>query len=272
MLCVAWAGSRQYVASASDPRQHPARPGRAAGVQLVRRRTPSATRRSTRSTAVDLDELGLPFMDEPNHPRLRRYEHQHTKDWSARVDAADAFVLVTPEYNHSFSAPLKNAIDFLHNEWAYKPVGFASYGGIAAGTRALQALKPVVGALRMTAVVEAVNIPFVGQFIDEDEQFRPNDVLDQAADAMLAELCARRGGVAPAPGAGERRRPRRADPGAPGGSPPSAARAGRRRRARRRASGPRPSSGRSRPARRSCAPAAARAACSRASAARLGSS
>src|SRR5690349_89931 len=137
---------------------------------------------------VDLAELALPFMDEPNHPRLRRYEHQHTKDWSARVEAADAFVFVTPEYNHSYNAVLKNAIDFLHNEWAYKPVGFASYGGIAAGTRALQALKPVVAALRMTPVVEAVHIPFVGQFVDEDEVFRPNEVLDQAADAMLVEL------------------------------------------------------------------------------------
>ena len=139
-------------------------------------------------SVADLAELALPFMDEPNHPRLRRYEHQHTKDWSARVEAADAFVFVTPEYNHSYNAALKNAIDFLHNEWAYKPVGFASYGGIAAGTRALQALKPVVAALRMTPVVEAGNIPFVGQFVDEDEVFRPNDVLDQAADAMLVEL------------------------------------------------------------------------------------
>ena len=86
------------------------------------------------------------------------------------------------------SAPLKNAIDYLHFEWQHKPVGFVSYGGVAAGTRALQMLKPVVGALKMTPVVEAVNIPFVGQFIDEDEVFRPNDVLDQAADAMLEEL------------------------------------------------------------------------------------
>jgi NAD(P)H-dependent FMN reductase len=137
---------------------------------------------------VDLAELGLPFMDEPNHPRLRRYEHQHTKDWSARVDAADAFVFVTPEYNHSFNAPLKNAIDFLHSEWEYKPVGFVSYGGIAAGTRALQALKPVVVALKMTPVNDAVNVPFVRQFIDEDERFTPNEVLEQAADAMLGEL------------------------------------------------------------------------------------
>jgi NAD(P)H-dependent FMN reductase len=137
---------------------------------------------------VDLADLGLPLMNEPNHPRLGRYEHQHTKDWSARVDAADAFVLVTPEYNHSFTAPLKNAIDFLHTEWAYKPVGFVSYGGIAAGTRAMQALKPVLLALRMTPVVEAVNIPFVAQFIDEEERFVPNEVLEQAADAMLGEL------------------------------------------------------------------------------------
>ena len=137
---------------------------------------------------VDLAELGLPFMDEPNHPRLRRYEHQHTKDWSARVDAADAFVFVHPEYNHSFTAPLKNAIDFLHAEWAYKPVGFVSYGGIAAGTRAMQALKPSLVALKMTPVLEAVNIPFVRQFVDDEERFVPNEVLEQAADAMLDEL------------------------------------------------------------------------------------
>jgi NAD(P)H-dependent FMN reductase len=137
---------------------------------------------------VDLAELALPFMDEPNHPRLRRYEHQHTKDWSARVDAADAFAFVTPEYNHSYTAPLKNAIDYLHSEWTYKPAGFVSYGGIAAGTRAMQALKPALIALKMTPVVEAVNIPFVRQFIDEEERFVPNEVLEQAADAMLDEL------------------------------------------------------------------------------------
>ena len=137
---------------------------------------------------ADLAELDLPMMDEPNHPRLQRYEHQHTKDWSARVSAADAFVMITPEYNHSYNAPLKNAIDFLHKEWEYKPVGFVSYGGIAAGTRALQALKPVVSVLKMTPVIEAVNIPFVRQFVNDEEVFEPNDVLEQAADVMLDEL------------------------------------------------------------------------------------
>jgi NAD(P)H-dependent FMN reductase len=137
---------------------------------------------------TDLAELDLPLMDEPNHPRLRQYTNDHTKAWSARVDASDAFALITPEYNHGFTAPLKNAIDFLHEEWRYKPVGFVSYGGVAAGTRAMQMLKPVLVGLKMTPVLEAVNIPFVRQFIDDEEQFQPNELLEQAADAMLDEL------------------------------------------------------------------------------------
>jgi NAD(P)H-dependent FMN reductase len=137
---------------------------------------------------VDLAAIALPFMDEPAHPRLRQYEHQHTKDWSAKVDAADAFAFVMPEYNYGFNAPLKNAIDFLNQEWRYKPVGFVSYGGVAAGTRAVQMAKQVVTTLKMTPVFEAVSIPFVRQFLDEEEQLQPNEVMEQAAAAMLDEL------------------------------------------------------------------------------------
>jgi NAD(P)H-dependent FMN reductase len=137
---------------------------------------------------VDLADLNLPFMDEPSHPRLRRYTHQHTRDWSARVEAADAFVFVTPEYNHGFNAPLKNAIDYLHDEWRHKPVGFVSYGGVAAGTRAVQMLKQVVSALRMVPAVEAVSIPFFTQLIDEEGTLRANEVMEAGATAMLDEL------------------------------------------------------------------------------------
>jgi NAD(P)H-dependent FMN reductase len=137
---------------------------------------------------VDLVELDLPMMDEPNHPRLQQYTHEHTRAWSERVDAADAFVFVTSEYNHGYPAALKNAIDFLHNEWHDKPVGFVSYGGVAAGTRAMQQLKPVVSALKMVPMVEAVNIPFVAQFIDDDENVVANEVMEQAVLAMLNEL------------------------------------------------------------------------------------
>jgi NAD(P)H-dependent FMN reductase len=137
---------------------------------------------------VDLAELNLPLLDEPNHPRLGQYIHQHTKHWSAIVDAGDAFVIVTPEYNHGYPAALKNAIDYLHNEWSDKPVGFVSYGGVSAGTRAVEQLKQVVTTLKMLAVVEAVSIPFHPQFIGEDGCVQANDIMDQAAGAMLDEL------------------------------------------------------------------------------------
>jgi NAD(P)H-dependent FMN reductase len=137
---------------------------------------------------ADLGAIDLPLMDEPNHPRLRAYTHQHTRDWSARVDAADAIVLCVAEYNYGYTAPLKNAIDYLHEEWKHKPVGFVSYGGIAAGTRALQQLKQVVTTLKMLPLFEAVNIPFVAQFLDDEGAFAPSEILEQAADTMLDEL------------------------------------------------------------------------------------
>ncbi len=137
---------------------------------------------------VDLLELDLPFMNEPNHPRLQNYTHQHTKDWSARVQAADAYVFVMPEYNYGFSAPLKNALDYLHHEWHYKPVGFVSYGGVSAGTRAVQMMKEVVSAFRMMPVVEAVTIPFIREFIGEDGKVHPNQIMNDAAAAMLQEI------------------------------------------------------------------------------------
>jgi NAD(P)H-dependent FMN reductase len=137
---------------------------------------------------VDLAEMNLPFMDEPHHPRLAKYTHQHTRDWSAKVTEADAFVFVMPEYNYGYNAELKNAIDFLHNEWKYKPVGLVSYGGVAAGTRAAQQIKQVVATLKMMPLAEAVSIPFVHQFINEEEGLVPNDVMAASAKAMLDEL------------------------------------------------------------------------------------
>ena len=136
---------------------------------------------------VDLAEVNLPFMNEPLHPRLGQYTHQHTRDWSAKVAEADAFLFVMPEYNYGYNAELKNAIDYLHAEWHYKPVGLVSYGGVSAGTRAAQMIKQVVTTLRMTPVVEAVSIPFVQQFL-VDGKIVPNEVMETSAKAMLDEL------------------------------------------------------------------------------------
>ena len=137
---------------------------------------------------TDLAELNLPILDEPNHPRLRQYTHQHTKDWSALVDAADAFIFVTPEYNYAFNAALKNAIDYVYNEWHNKAAGIVSYGGIAAGTRATQMLKQVLTSLKIMPVPEAVNIPFVTQHLDEDRRFKATEMMDASATAMLDEV------------------------------------------------------------------------------------
>jgi NAD(P)H-dependent FMN reductase len=137
---------------------------------------------------VDLAEVDLPMYDEPDHPRLRRYRNAHTKRWSAIVEAGDAFVFVTPEYNHGYPATLKNAIDYLHEEWSSKPAGFVSYGGVAAGTRAVEQLKQVIGAVCMYPVGNAVNIPFHAQFFDDEGRLAANEIMEQAAEAVLDEL------------------------------------------------------------------------------------
>jgi NAD(P)H-dependent FMN reductase len=137
---------------------------------------------------TDLAELNLPIYDEPNHPRLKKYVHQHTKDWSALVEGSDAFIFVVPEYNYGFNAATKNAIDYVFNEWAHKAAGIGSYGGVAAGTRATQMLKQVFSALKVVPVPEAVNIPFVAKHLDEDKRFKSTEEMEQAATAMLDEL------------------------------------------------------------------------------------
>ena len=124
-----------------------------------------------------------------NHPRLANYMHEHTKRWSAIVSRADAFVFVTPEYNYGSPPSLVNALDYLLREWAYKPVGFVSYGGISGGTRSVQMTKQIVTSLRMMPMVEAVTIPMFTQYIDRHtHEFTPTEVQEKAAAAMLDEL------------------------------------------------------------------------------------
>jgi NAD(P)H-dependent FMN reductase len=137
---------------------------------------------------IDLAEVNLPMFDEPKHPRFGEYVHEHTKAWSATIARGYAFVFVIPEYNYGFNAAIKNAIDYLNKEWAYKPLGFVTYGGVAAGTRAMQMLKQVASALKLVPMVEAVNIPFVQQFLDENRVLQPNEIMETAATALLDEL------------------------------------------------------------------------------------
>ena len=141
------------------------------------------------NTAIlDLSEINLPFLDETKHPRFQEYANQHTKNWSKEIENSDAFIIVTPEYNHSFPAPLKNALDFLYWEWNYKPIAFVSYGGVAGGARAVQQLTPVTTALNMMPLSESVCIPSFTKYIDDSGNFNAENGLILSAEAMLAAL------------------------------------------------------------------------------------
>jgi NAD(P)H-dependent FMN reductase len=144
---------------------------------------------------VDLREVALPLFDEPRHPRLKQYEHDHTKAWSARVDSADAFVFVTPEYNYSAPPSLINALDFLSSEWAYKAAGFVSYGGVSGGMRAVQMAKLVLTTLKIVPLPEAVTVPFFTKLIDAKGLF-DGASQEGAAKAMLDELARWTGALA----------------------------------------------------------------------------
>lgn len=136
---------------------------------------------------VDLAEFQLPLMDEPNHPRMKQYTKPHTKTWSERVDAADGFLFIFPEYNHSYSAPIKNAIDYLHSEWFRKPVGFVNWGGNSGGTRAQAALRPVVMQLGMVMTMGNIEMNFPhGQVTDG--VFEPNEQQQTVIQAQLDEI------------------------------------------------------------------------------------
>jgi len=137
---------------------------------------------------VDLKTLALPMLDEPEHPRLEHYHFEHTKAWSAEVRAADAFIVVTPEYNFFAPPALINAFDYLLHEWAYKPMAFVSYGGVSGGTRSVQAIKQIVTSLKIVPIFEAVNVPFFTQFIDAEGHFAANEQTMKGAHGMLAEL------------------------------------------------------------------------------------
>ena len=163
------------------------RPGRV-GAPVARWFTDLAVAHGTfETTLVDLAEVGLPIFDEPRHPRLQKYEHEHTKRWSAIVAAADAFVFVTPEYNFSPPPSLLNALDFLYVEWNHKPVAFVSYGGISGGLRSVQMQKLTVTTLKMVPLAEAVAIPHVAKQI-EGGAFMPSEQNIKSAGAMLDEL------------------------------------------------------------------------------------
>jgi NAD(P)H-dependent FMN reductase len=106
------------------------------------------SRKDAEFEIVDIEDYKLPLLDEPVSPRMHQYSKPHTKSWSEKIASLDAYIFVTPEYNHATSAALKNAIDFLFHEWNNKAAGFVGYGG-AGGVRAVENLRLVMGEIKI---------------------------------------------------------------------------------------------------------------------------
>jgi NAD(P)H-dependent FMN reductase len=143
---------------------------------------------------VDIAEYNLPHLDEALPPSLGQYAHPHTKAWATKIDSFDGFVFVTPEYNHSTSGALKNAIDFLYKEWNNKAAGFVSYGSLG-GARAVEHLRLVMGELQVADVRAQVALSLFTDFKDF-AQFDPAPHQAQAVGAVLDQVVAWSGALA----------------------------------------------------------------------------
>lgn len=164
------------------------RPGRA-GPAVAKWVTDAARRHGTFDVElIDLADFKLPLLDEPAHPMMQQYQHAHTRRWAESVNAADAYIFVTPEYNYFPPASLVNALQVLNKEWNYKPAGVVSYGGISGGLRASQELRLLMTTVNMHALPQVVPVPTYPQFINEDNIFQPNDAMAKGLDGLLAEL------------------------------------------------------------------------------------
>lgn len=143
---------------------------------------------NTRFEIVDLAEVNLPLFDEAIPPLMKQPANEHTKKWASIVAEADGYIFVTPEYNHSTSAALKNAIDYLVYEWAHKPVAFASYGSQAGGTRAVEHLRAIAGELKLYDLRDQVMISNYWTQLDEKGQFVPTSEQNEAVKGMVQSL------------------------------------------------------------------------------------
>jgi NAD(P)H-dependent FMN reductase len=137
---------------------------------------------------VDLKDVNLPLFEEAVSPAYAPVQDENGQRWGQIVDSFDGFIMATPEYNHSTSAVLKNALDYAYGQWNYKPVGFLSWGSPAGGSRAVEHLRGIVGELRMYDVREQVLLPNFYLNLDEQGRYRFSDGEAKAANGMLDEV------------------------------------------------------------------------------------
>jgi NAD(P)H-dependent FMN reductase len=137
---------------------------------------------------VDIKDFNLPLLDEPIPPSRGQYAHEHTKKWAAKIASFDAFIFVTPEYNHGTSGALKNAIDFLYAEWVNKAAGFIGYGS-ALGARAVESLRLVMGELQVADVRAQVGLSLYTDF-ENFTVFKPAPAHEKSVHAVIDQVIA----------------------------------------------------------------------------------
>jgi len=135
---------------------------------------------------VDVAKAGLPLFDEELPPLMNQAARQHTKDWAATIAGLDSFLFVTPEYNHSMPASLKNALDFIAYEWHHKAAGFVSYGA-AGGLRAVEHLRLVLAELKVATVRAQASLNSYTDF-ENFRTFKPTDRHVEALNATIDEV------------------------------------------------------------------------------------
>jgi NAD(P)H-dependent FMN reductase len=137
---------------------------------------------------IDLLDYKLPHLDEPVPPAADKYSQPHTLAWSDKIAQFDGYVIVTPEYNHSPSGALKNAIDFLFKEWNNKAVGFVSYGA-QGGARAVEHLRLVAGELMMADVRAQLALSLAYDF-ENYSVLQPTERHEQVLGTVLDQVVA----------------------------------------------------------------------------------
>ncbi|MFC4030686.1 NADPH-dependent FMN reductase [Streptomyces polygonati] len=171
------------------------RPGRN-GEAVARWVTEIASQRTDAEfELVDLLDYKLPHLDEAYPPSMRQYTQPHTLEWASKIDSFDGYIMVTPEYNHSTSGVLKNAIDFLNAEWNNKAVGFVGYGALG-GARAVEHLRLIAGELQMADVRAQVALSLYTDF-ENFSVFKPSDIQRDALTTTLDQVVAWSAALAP---------------------------------------------------------------------------
>jgi NAD(P)H-dependent FMN reductase len=148
----------------------------------------AARRSDAEFELVDLRDYPLPHLDEPLPPAMGQYQNEHTRQWADKIASFDGFVIVTPEYNHSTSGVLKNAIDYLYAEWNNKAVGFVSYGSVG-GARAVEHLRLVAGELQLADVRQQVALSLLTEF-ENFSVLKPSDYSLASLSTLLDQVIA----------------------------------------------------------------------------------